>query len=444
MQPLEPKVWPDTARLDAHGVLEVGGLDVQSLARDYGTPLFVLDRADVERRLAEYSAAFADSPLEVHLHYASKAFASADFLRWVDAAGFGVDVASGGELALALAAGVPGERIVMHGNNKSTSELQRAIAAGVSAIVIDSFDEIDRLERLVRDLAHRVDVMIRLTLGVEAHTHEFIATAHEDQKFGLSVASGAAEEAVKQVLEVPNLRLTGFHSHIGSQMFDPKGFELAAVRALEFCGHLRDHLGYVADELDLGGGLGIAYLPGDDPLPIADMASALSAVVVRSCERLALPLPTLSLEPGRAIVGTSTITLYEVGTVKPVALDGGEQRLYVSVDGGMSDNLRTSLYGAEYTARVVNRSTLGVPVQARVVGKHCESGDIVVRDVELPADIGPGDLLAVASSGAYHRSMASNYNLVPRPGVVAVRDGIAQVLIRRETESDLLRLDAGL
>ena len=442
--PLQPQIWPTTAKVNGNGALEIGGFDVRDLARDFGTPLMVLDQADVLQRLREFKEAFTFPDLEVKLHYASKAFSSAEFLRWVSAEGFGVDVATGGELGLALAAGVPASDLVFHGSNKSIGELTRAVGAGVSAIVIDSFDEIDRLARIVADAARPVDVLLRLTLGVEAHTHEFISTAHEDQKFGLSVASGAAEQAVLAIEQVPNLRLRGLHSHVGSQMFDPAGFDLAAARAMDFAAHLLRTHRIEVEELDLGGGLGIAYVEGDDPLPVVDMARALREIINAESRRLDLPKPTLSIEPGRAIVGTSTVTVYEVGTIKPVALDGGGQRLYVSVDGGMSDNIRTALYGAEYTARIAGRSTIGTPVQSRVVGKHCESGDIVVRDLELPSDIRPGDLLAVAATGAYHRSMASNYNLVTRPPVVAVKDGVSRVLIRRETEADLFRLDEGL
>jgi diaminopimelate decarboxylase len=333
---------------------------------------------------------------------------------------------------------------VFHGNNKSREELSRAIEAGISAIVIDSFDEIERLAILVQNLNHPVEVLLRLTLGVEAHTHEFIATAHEDQKFGLSVQSGAAEQAALAIIATHNLKLRGFHSHLGSQIFDPAGFAVAAERAMNFIAHMRFEHDFVTEELDLGGGMGIAYLASDDPLSVVDMAAALRSIVLSEAAKHRIPVPHLSVEPGRAIVGQSTVTLYEIGTIKPIELDGGEERLYVSVDGGMSDNIRTALYNAEYTARIANRGTLGAPVQARVVGKHCESGDIVVRDLLLPSDVAPGDILAVAATGAYHRSMASNYNMVPRPAVVAVNNGHARILIRRETEADLFALDQGL
>lgn len=444
MVPLEPRIWPLTAALATDGQLVIGGNFAKDLAHTYGTPLFVVDEADVRARINEFAKAFTFSDLECTVHYASKAFASADVFRWMIEGGLGIDVASGGELALALAAGVPADRIVLHGNNKSMAELETAITAGVSAIVVDSFDEIMRLQRIVRHQNNVIDILVRLTLGVEAHTHEFISTAHEDQKFGLSVLTGAAEQAAVAVMGIPGLRLRGFHSHIGSQIFEPTGFEAAAERALSFIAYMYQRHDFVTEELDLGGGLGIAYVPSDDPLPVTVMAQALHDIVIREANRHGVKVPKLSVEPGRALIGQSTVTLYEVGTIKPIELDAGEQRVYVSVDGGMSDNIRTALYAAEYTARVASRETIGAPLLSRVVGKHCESGDIVVRDTALPSDIAPGDLLAVAATGAYHRSMASNYNMVTRPAVVAVRDGAARVLIRRETEADLFALDEGL
>jgi diaminopimelate decarboxylase len=290
----------------------------------------------------------------------------------------------------------------------------------------------------------RQRVLVRVTVGVEAHTHEFIATAHEDQKFGFSLAGGAAEAAVARVLGADPLVLGGLHSHIGSQIFDTAGFDVSAHRLIGLAATLRDRHGVEVGEINLGGGLGIAYVPDDDPESPKQIAERLQDIVERECRAADLPLPRLVVEPGRAIVGPSVITVYEVGTVKPLVLDGQLTRRYVSVDGGMSDNIRTALYDAAYTCTIANRASAAPRALARVVGKHCESGDIVVRDAWLPADIAPGDLLAVAATGAYCRSMASNYNYVPRPPVVAVRDGAATVLLRRETETDLLSLDAGM
>jgi diaminopimelate decarboxylase len=283
--------------------------------------------------------------------------------------------------------------------------------------------------------------MIRVTVGVEAHTHEYIATAHEDQKFGFSLTNGAAAEAVRRVLALPQLELAGLHSHIGSQIFDPSGFEVAARRIIGLMADVRDEHGVEVPEIDLGGGFGIAYTSEDDPEPVKIVAAGITEAVRGECLRHNLSLPRLSVEPGRAIVGPSAFTLYEVGTVKPVDLGNGASRLYVSVDGGMSDNIRPALYDAAYSCLLASRSSDAEPVLSRVVGKHCESGDIVVHDEFLPADLAPGDLLAVPATGAYCRSMASNYNHVPRPPVVAVAQGTSRVIVRRETEDDLLRLD---
>jgi diaminopimelate decarboxylase len=305
--------------------------------------------------------------------------------------------------------------------------------------------EIERLDAIAAEMGVVADVLLRVTVGVEAHTHEFISTAHEDQKFGLSLASGAAMAGVRRVFEADHLRLVGLHSHIGSQIFDVAGFELAAHRVI---GLLRDVVWEFGVEktaqistVDLGGGLGISYLPQDNPPPMKELADKLRKIVVNESAAVGLPAPRLVVEPGRAIAGPGTVTLYEVGTVKDVAISSTAQRRYVSVDGGMSDNIRTALYGAEYDVRLVSRASDAAPVLARVVGKHCESGDIVVRDTWLSADVRPGDLLAVAATGAYCYSMSSRYNMLGRPAVVAVRDGRARLILRRETVDDLLSLE---
>ncbi|NLC97737.1 MAG: diaminopimelate decarboxylase, partial [Actinomycetales bacterium] len=350
-------------------------------------------------------------------------------------------VCTGGELAVALAAEFPAERIGLHGNNKSAAELRRAIEAGVGRIVIDSFDEIDRLVALSEELDATARVMVRVTAGVEAHTHEYISTSHEDQKFGFSIQGGDAFEAVKRVLAAERLEFLGLHSHIGSQIFVIDGFEVAARRVLRLHAQIEAELGYTAPEFDLGGGFGIAYTTQDDPATPEALGATMRALIETECASLGVAVPQLSIEPGRAIVGPSTFTLYQVGTTKTVALDAGAARRYVSVDGGMSDNVRPALYGADYSCTLASRESDAPVVLSRVVGKHCESGDIVVKDEYLGADVGPGDLLAVPGTGAYCRSLASNYNHVARPAVVAVRDGEARVIVRRETEADLLRLD---
>jgi diaminopimelate decarboxylase len=430
---LAPAIWPRSAsRIE--GAMTVGGVDVRDLAAEYGTPLYVLDEGDFRARAREFKAAFADEDV----YYAGKAFLCGAVARWVSEEGLGLDVCSGGELAVALAVGVDPEKITLHGNNKSSAEITRALESGVGRIVVDSFEEIARVGYLAEVLAKRPKVLIRVTTGVEAHTHEYIATAHDDQKFGLSRNTGAALEAVRRVLELKQIELVGLHSHIGSQIFQTDGFEVAAHRLVELLAAIRDEHGLVLPELDLGGGLGIAYVRGDEPLDPKLIADNLRRIVARECRSYELPMPRLTVEPGRAIVGPGGITLYEVGTIKDV--EG--LRTYVSVDGGMSDNVRTALYDAEYTSVLASRVSDAAPMLSRLVGKHCESGDIVVRDLWLPEDLAPGDLVAVAATGAYCPSMASNYNHVPRPAVVAVREGAARVIVRRETEDDLLRLDA--
>ncbi|MBY8873420.1 diaminopimelate decarboxylase [Micromonospora sp. PLK6-60] len=432
---LVPALWPGNVRRADGGALTVAGLDVRDLAAEYGTPAYVLDEDDLRGRAREFLAAFADADV----YYAGKAFLCRAVVRMIAEEGLHLDVCTGGELATALSAGMPAERIGFHGNNKSVAELTRALDAGVGRIILDSFAEIDRLTALARERGVRPGVLIRVTVGVEAHTHEFIATAHEDQKFGFSLAGGAALAAALRVLDDDVLDLRGLHSHIGSQIFDASGFEVSARRVLALQAQIRDARGVELPELDLGGGFGIAYTTQDDPAAPHELAKRMRKIVDGECAAERLAVPRLSIEPGRAIVGPAVFTLYEVGTVKDV--DG--LRTYVSVDGGMSDNIRTALYDASYSATVANRASTAEPLLARVVGKHCESGDIVVKDEFLPADVQPGDLVAVPGTGAYCRSMASNYNHVPRPPVVAVRDGRARLIVRRETEEDLLALDVG-
>jgi diaminopimelate decarboxylase len=434
---LDPLLWSSTAHKDGDGVLEVGGVDLRDLAREHGTPAYVLDEADFRGRARAFREAFAD----YDVYYAGKAFLCTTVARWVAEERLCLDVCSGGELAVALRAGVDPSRIGFHGNNKSVAELRRALEVGVGRIIVDSFDEIDRLSALAAELGVVARVMVRVTAGVEAHTHEYIATAHEDQKFGFSIIAGHAFEAVRRLSGDRGFELLGLHSHIGSQIFDTSGFEVAARRVLALHARVSEELSLVMPELDLGGGFGIAYTTQDDPADPAQLATELTKIVEHECRARAVEVPRLSIEPGRAIVGPAMCTLYEVGTVKPVELDAGAVRTYVSVDGGMSDNIRTALYDSDYAATLASRRSEAAPVLSRVVGKHCEAGDIVVKDEFLPGDVAPGDLLAVPGTGAYCRSMASNYNHVLRPPVVAVRDGVSRVVVRRETEEDLLRTD---
>ncbi|MBI1352289.1 MAG: diaminopimelate decarboxylase [Actinomycetales bacterium] len=442
MNVLAPGVWPSSARRNADGAIEIGGIDVRDAVAEFGSPLFLFDEDDLRTRARRYREAYVGVGARL-VYYAAKAFLTTSVARIVTDEGLGIDVASGGELAVALRAGVPGERILMHGNNKSLAEIEAAVEARVGRIVVDSFEDIVRIADAAVRAGVVQPVLVRVTVGVEAHTHEFIATAHEDQKFGLSVTSGAADEAVRRVAKLPSLDFRGLHSHIGSQIFDASGFEVAAARVVSVAQRIWDEQGIEVEELNLGGGMGIAYLETDDPLDVIDMASQIGDIVGKQCANEGIPMPALAFEPGRAIVGPAAVTLYEVGTVKPVELDRGVVRTYVSVDGGMSDNIRTALYDAEYTVVLASRESSAEPMLCRVVGKHCESGDIVVRDAWLPGDLVPGDLLAVAATGAYCRSMASNYNYLPRPAVVAARDGATTVFLRRETLDDLLRLDPG-
>jgi len=439
---LLPLLWSSTAR-KADGVLTVGGVDLRDLAAQHGTPAYVLDEEDFRARARAFKEAFAG----VDVYYAGKAFLCTAVARWVSEEGLGLDVCTGGELSVALRAGFDPARIAFHGNNKSPAELRRALEAGVGRVIVDSAYEIDRLAALTTELGTTVGVMVRVTAGVEAHTHEYIATAHEDQKFGFSITGGDAMDAVRRVVAAPGLELLGLHSHIGSQIFDTSGFEVAARRVLALharvAEELGDELGGPPPELDLGGGFGIAYTSQDDPADPQQLAVELLKIVEHECRALGVEVPRVSIEPGRAIVGSAMCTLYEVGTVKTVSLDAGAQRTYVSVDGGMSDNIRTALYDADYSATLASRRSDAQPVLTRIVGKHCEAGDVVVQDEFLPGDVAPGDLVAVPGTGAYCRSMASNYNHVLRPPVVAVREGVATVVLRRETEEDLLRTDVG-
>jgi diaminopimelate decarboxylase len=421
------------------GELSVAGLPATALAAEHGTPAFILDTDDLRQRARSYATAFEGGDV----FYAGKAFLCTAVAALLAEEGLGIDVCTTGELAIALRAGVDPDRLALHGNNKSVDELRLALESGVGRIVLDSHLEIDRLAQLAAETGTSPRVLVRVTVGVEAHTHAFIATAHEDQKFGFSLATGQAEAAVARVLADPRLRLVGLHSHIGSQIFDTGGFEVAAHRVVGLLARIRDSHGVELAEIDLGGGQGIAYVDGDDPQPAADVAARLREIVERECALAGLAVPRLSVEPGRAIIGPSMLTLYEVGTVKPLELDGGLVRNYVSVDGGMSDNIRTALYAADYTVVLANRVSSAPPQLSRVVGKHCESGDIVVRDCWLPADLVPGDLLAVAATGAYCYAMASNYNRIPRPPVVAVTGSRSEVIVRRETLEQLMANDVG-
>ena len=440
---LSPGVWPDSATRDADGIVRLGGIPVTDLRDAFGTPAYILDedevRARARRVLAAFRAATARHGVQTRVYYAGKAFLSTEVARWVTEEGLALDVCSGGELAVARAARIESARLGFHGNNKSVAELEAAVEGGIGSIVLDSPIEAERLSAIADRRGIQQPVLIRVNSGVHAETHDFLATAHEDQKFGFSLDD--APGIVARIRELPGLQLVGLHCHIGSQIFGTSGFRESAARLIEL------HAELSADGelpvLNLGGGFGIAYTSADDPTPIEELADGIVDAVAQECEVRGIPLPNLAFEPGRYIVGPAGVTLYEVGTVKPVRAADEATRLYVSVDGGMSDNPRHALYGAEYSARIASRTSEADAALARVVGKHCESGDIVVDAEYLPADIAPGDLLAVPATGAYCFSLASDYNYITRPPVIALRGGEARVIVRRETIDDLLARDVG-
>ena len=443
---LVPGLWSRTVRRES-GAIEVGGVSVTALAERFGTPLYVVDEQEARERAVEVRTALQNAFAEVgsaaKVYYAGKAFLSIEVARWMAEADLNIDVCSGGELAVALAAGVPAERLGFHGNNKSLAEIDRAVSVGVGAVIIDSLQEIERVAEAASRHGVVQRVRLRVNSGVHAHTHAFLATAHEDQKFGIALDD--AVEAVARIRSHSGLDFLGLHCHIGSQIFGADGFAESAARLLTV--HKQLLAGGDVPEVNLGGGFGIAYTSVDDPAPIDELARSIAQTVAAACEELDVPVPAVAFEPGRSIIGTAGLTLYTVGTTKDVTVsahDDGETavRRYVSVDGGMSDNARPALYGADYSARIAGRDSAAQPVLVRVAGKHCESGDIVVDAEYLPGDVTPGDLLAVPATGAYCWSLASNYNYLGRPAVVAVRDGAARVIVRGETEADLLARDA--
>lgn len=440
---LPAHVWPRNARRQDDGVVTIAGVPLPEIAETYGTPVFVVDEDDFRSRCRDMAEAFGGGH---NVHYASKAFLTRTIARWIDEEGLSLDVASLGELQVALAADFPASRVTVHGNNKSEELLRASVRARVGHVVVDCAEEISRLSTIAVNEGVEQEVLVRVKPGIEAHTHEFIATSHEDQKFGFSLASGSAHAACVAVVEAENLKLVGLHCHVGSQVFDAQGFSLAAERLLGLMGELIRNLAPedAADAvsvLDLGGGYGIAYTELQEPLDVPGVAACLLREVCAHADSLGLKPPQLLVEPGRAIAGPSTVTLYTIGTVKDVHTAQDMTRRYLSVDGGMSDNIRPALYQAEYEGRVVNRFVEGKGIATRVVGSHCESGDILLSDVLYPDDIASGDLLAIAGTGAYCYAMSSRYNMFTRPAVVTVRNGRVHLMLRRETLDDLLALE---
>lgn len=427
-------VWPAGTEERPHGRLAVGGVPLDELAESHGTPLYVLDEAEVRERCRTYRDAFP----EADVHYAAKAFLCRALAHWVEEEGLGLDVCSAGELELAVTTGFPPERILLHGNAKSPEDLRTALRLGVGRIVIDSPAEIARIAAAVGP-GERQRVMLRVTPGISAGGHAKIRTGSDDQKFGLSLRDGHAQHAITRVLGQPRLRLTGLHCHLGSQITDVKPYLVAVRRMVGLMARTRDAHGVVLSELDLGGGHGIAYRPGDPVLDLTALARRVRAELAESCAGAGLPVPRLIVEPGRAVSGPAGVVVYRVLAVKATP-----ERCFVAVDGGMSDNPRPALYGVRYAPRLIGRRSEAEVRRATVVGRHCEAGDVLAEDVPLPSDVHPGDLLAVPVAGAYHLSMASTYNLVGRPPVVAVAAGSSRLLVRRETQADLQARDVGL
>jgi len=447
---LMPQLWPRNIARDADGELSVAGMSVTEIAREFGTATYVLDEDDFRTRARAFRDDFTAPFAQIggaDVYYAGKAFLCTAVARWIMEEGLGLDTCSGGEMAVAQRVGFPPERVALHGNNKTRAELRQALEWGIGRIVVDSFAEIDRVAEIAAELGVVAPVMVRVTVGVEAHTHEFIATAHEDQKFGFSLMNGRAREAIDRIVAKGEaLHLLGLHSHIGSQIFDTAGFEVAARRLIELHTEVADEHDIAMSEMDLGGGYGIAYTSEHDPLTPQQLGEQMGDLVERELKTFQerhpdAAVPRISIEPGRAIAGPSAFTLYEIGTIKDVDVTPDLTRTYVSVDGGMSDNVRTALYGADYSCTLASRTSHAEQRLVRVVGRHCESGDIVVMDEYLQQDITEGDLVAVPGTGAYCRSLSNQYNHTPRPPVVAVRDGRARVIVRRETIDDLLALD---
>ena len=423
------------------GALSIAGCTAEKLVKEYGSPIFVVDQDDFVVRTNAWQAALNESFGSGKIYYAAKSFICVEVAKWLKELKVGLDVCTGGELAVALAADFPASDIEFHGNNKSEAEITTAIKEGVGTIVIDSFDELSRVAKIATEFKKIQKVYLRLTPGIDAHTHEFISTAHEDVKFGFSIASGDAQIAIDKCMVESSLNLAGIHCHIGSQIFEVSGFELAAQRLVAVLVAFRDKYSKELAELNLGGGYGIAYTKNESAISPAQVIPAIAKVIKSECEKAKLSVPKISIEPGRAIVGPTTTTIYMVGTTKSVTLENGAKRRYVSVDGGMSENIRPALYGATYSAFLANRNSSANAISSRIVGKHCESGDILISEINMPEDVKAGDLLAIPATGAYGRSMASNYNHMPRPSVIAVINGTAREILRRENEDDLLNLD---
>lgn len=424
------------SRINNEGHLEIGGCDTVDLVKNYGTPLYIYDEALIESKCREFHEALRETGMKYQVAYASKAFLCVEQARLIEKEGLCLDVVSGGELYTALQAGYPAEKIHFHGNNKTIEEIEEALNAKIGCFVVDNFFELEVLQALAEQRNEEVSILLRVTPGVEAHTHEYVMTGQEDSKFGFDIMSGQANEAVEVSLNSNNLKLLGVHSHIGSQIFEPDGFVHAINVLMSFLNGLKNDLGFTAEILNVGGGFGIRYTSEDEPLAVAIHIEKITTIIKQQCEELDYKLPELWLEPGRSIVGEAGTTLYTIGSTKTLP----SIRKYVSVDGGMTDNIRPALYGSKYEAMLANRANDENKEIVSIAGKCCESGDMLIWDCNLPV-VQNNDLLAVSCTGAYGYSMANNYNRIRRPAVVFVKDGVSREVVRRETYEDLVRND---
>ncbi|PFM74486.1 diaminopimelate decarboxylase [Bacillus sp. AFS077874] len=424
------------SRINNEGHLEIGGCDTVDLVKNYGTPLYIYDEALIESKCKEFHEALRETGMKYQVAYASKAFLCVEQARLIEREGLCLDVVSGGELYTALQAGYPAEKIHFHGNNKTIEEIDEALNAKIGCFVVDNFFELEVLQALAEQRNEEVSILLRVTPGVEAHTHEYVMTGQEDSKFGFDIMSGQANEAVEVSLKSTNLKLLGVHSHIGSQIFEPDGFVHAINVLMSFLNGLKNDLGFTAEILNVGGGFGIRYTSEDEPLAVAKHIEKITTIIKQQCEELDYKLPELWLEPGRSIVGEAGTTLYTIGSTKTLP----SIRKYVSVDGGMTDNIRPALYGSKYEAMLANRANDENKEVVSIAGKCCESGDMLIWDCNLPV-VQTNDVLAVSCTGAYGYSMANNYNRIRRPAVVFVKEGVSREVVRRETYEDLVRND---
>ncbi len=424
-------LWPLNTKRDSQGHLTIGGVSLVDLADEFGTPLYVYDEATIRHQCETYRSAFKDRYPDARIVYAGKAYLSAAVLKIVAEEGLWLDVVSGGELMMARKSGFPMERVVLHGNNKTPDELRLALELGIGEIIIDNLHEIDLLDQLTRETGKSIDVLLRINPGVDVHTHDYRKTGIVDSKFGMLVIDGSASKAVERVLGIPGLRLRGYHSHIGSQIFEVEPFLTTVNTLFEFAADMQEHFGVTPVQISPGGGLGIQYEKGDPDVQVTEFAGRIAETVKQASNQYDLPLPTLTIEPGRSIVGPSGVALYRVGSVKEIP----DVRRYVSVDGGMADNIRPALYGARYEAELANRDS-GERSTVTIAGKYCESGDVLIRDIDMLTPES-GDLLAIPAAGAYCLAMSSNYNLALRPAVVMVSEGVARLTQRRETYDDI-------